>query len=302
MSFMNIVSSNNEILNSSVSLQDIDGVFGLVMESRGGGIGTPIERNPDYLSGLDTLLKRLQDDGIRTLRIHIVSANALRLWDRNNRAIEIDGSKDILLSGVETGKLRGKICKAQQLKKKDPTTKGGNPTKRILLEANLDADDWKGIIYGSHVSSIPLTEDEIDRQAGEFSPATSDEAKERVLRSVAIRRGQKKFRGALLAAYDKCCAVTGSSIVPILEAAHIESYRGVVSDHVINGLLLRADIHTLFDLGLLGVNQDYRIIIASALRGTEYEQYNGKRIRLPNDRANYPSLEALKTRPLPKND
>lgn len=56
---MNVISDKNEILNSSVSIQEIDGSFGLVMESRGGAKGKSNERNTDYSIALDTILKRL---------------------------------------------------------------------------------------------------------------------------------------------------------------------------------------------------------------------------------------------------
>ena len=55
---MNVISEHNEMLNTSVSLQTIDGVFGLVMESRGGARGKPNERNTDYLTALATNLAR----------------------------------------------------------------------------------------------------------------------------------------------------------------------------------------------------------------------------------------------------
>jgi predicted restriction endonuclease len=62
-----------------------------------------------------------------------------------------------------------------------------------------------------------------------------------------------------------------------LEAAHLRPYRGEGDNHPSNGLLLRSDLHTLFDLGLIGINpEDHTIVIHPALRGTEYEQYDGK--------------------------
>ena len=52
------------------------------------------------------------------------------------------------------------------------------------------------------------------------------------------------------------CMITGCAISEVIEAAHISPFRGLDDDHVQNGLLLRADIHTLFDLHLFGVNPD----------------------------------------------
>ena len=81
---------------------------------------------------------------------------------------------------------------------------------------------------------------------------------------------------------------------PALEAAHIVPYRGPQTNHPANGLLLRADMHDLFDLGLVAVDADsLRLRLAGELAGTEYEQYEGQRLWLPRDEAARPSREAL---------
>ena len=64
-------------------------------------------------------------------------------------------------------------------------------------------------------------------------------------------RAPHKFRDALIGAYAGRCAITGCSVLDILEAAHITPYLGPDTNHVTNGLLLRADLHTLFDTCLL---------------------------------------------------
>ena len=75
------------------------------------------------------------------------------------------------------------------------------------------------------------------------------------MRAIRQRRGQQKFRDNLVKRHG-ACQVTGCRILDVLEAAHINSYRGEKDNHVSNGLLLRADIHTLFDLDLLGIDPD----------------------------------------------
>lgn len=69
----------------------------------------------------------------------------------------------------------------------------------------------------------------------------------------AMREGQADFRRKVEAAYDHCCAVTGTRAPGTLDAAHIVRFRGLQSHDVRNGLLLRVDIHRLFDAGLLDV-------------------------------------------------
>ncbi|WP_367395144.1 HNH endonuclease [Cupriavidus sp. Agwp_2] len=119
------------------------------------------------------------------------------------------------------------------------------------------------------------------------------DARERELRAVFLRRGQGAFRKALLKAYEKRCAVTGCAMEDVLEAAHIIPYKGDDTNRCDNGLLLRADIHTLFDLGLLWVNRDMKVEVANALRRTEYGKLRGKGLRLPTDTASRPHPEHL---------
>jgi predicted restriction endonuclease len=94
-------------------------------------------------------------------------------------------------------------------------------------------------------------------------------------------------------AYEGKCAVTGCAIEPLLEAAHIHPYLGPHTNHVTNGLLLRADIHTLFDLGLLAVDAEHRVVGAEILLGSEYAAMIGQRLWLPSREADRPSSKAL---------
>ena len=81
---------------------------------------------------------------------------------------------------------------------------------------------------------------------------------------------------------------------PALEAAHILPYRGPQTNHPANGLLLRADMHDLFDLGMIAVNTDtMRLALSQDLIGTMYEQYHDQTLWIPRDEAAQPSVEAL---------
>jgi putative restriction endonuclease len=64
---------------------------------------------------------------------------------------------------------------------------------------------------------------------------------------VSPRLGQGSFRVLVTAAYDRRCAVTGEKVLPVLEAAHAKPYALGGHHAVSNGLLLRSDLHTLFD-------------------------------------------------------
>jgi len=118
------------------------------------------------------------------------------------------------------------------------------------------------------------------------------DSREKIYKEIKARRGQQKFRKALLKRFNEKCCFTGCSIKHLLEAAHIKSYRGINDNHPSNGLLLRADIHTLFDLDLIGIDPGNGTIHLNkeALRDG-YEDLDNKVIELAN--INQLSSEAL---------
>jgi hypothetical protein len=116
------------------------------------------------------------------------------------------------------------------------------------------------------------------------------------VRAIRARRGQAQFRDALMLAYDRTCAVSGSTARVVLEAAHIEPFATGGKPVAANGLLLRADIHTLFDLGLLRVRPDLTVEVDKQLYGTEYESLEGKLVRAPVDLKATPSITAIEAR------
>jgi hypothetical protein len=75
-----------------------------------------------------------------------------------------------LLQGVDLQLLRGKIAKAQAKKKEKSTSMGGSQTKRILIHAAVDTSTWNDIVLGNGEKILTLTEDDIEKQAEEFSP------------------------------------------------------------------------------------------------------------------------------------
>jgi predicted restriction endonuclease len=80
----------------------------------------------------------------------------------------------------------------------------------------------------------------------------------------------------------------------VLDAAHIISYQGDATNHVQNGLLLRTDLHTLFDLGLIAVDTDsWTLRVAPSLRHSEYWELNGRAVRRPKKAAAHPGATAL---------
>jgi hypothetical protein len=99
---------------------------------------------------------------------------------------------------------------------------------------------------------------------------------EAVLRQIKSRRGQPKFRRKLLVAFDNKCCVSGYAVESVLEAAHIVPHTEETNYSVENGVLLRADIHTLYDLNIIGIDGEGRIIVSEFLKESEYWRFHGK--------------------------
>lgn len=118
-----------------------------------------------------------------------------------------------------------------------------------------------------------------DEQAP-YAGSTND-TRPTATRTIRWRRGRRRFRQALMKRYGTACMVTGCKLVDLLEAAHISPYRGEQDNHAENGLLLRADIHTLFDLNLLAIDPvSLTIRIAPRVKRVGvYAQLDGLRLR-----------------------
>lgn len=116
---------------------------------------------------------------------------------------------------------------------------------------------------------------------------------------VRPRLGQGTFRMTVTDVYERRCTITGERTLPVLEAAHIKPY-GVGGPHASeNGLLLRSDLHTLFDQGYVTVDADQlKVVISNRIReefenGRDYYQLHGRAIRLPRESNSVPSREYL---------
>jgi putative restriction endonuclease len=113
------------------------------------------------------------------------------------------------------------------------------------------------------------------------------------------RLGQGVFRLAVTDAYGKACAVTDEHSLPVLEAAHIRPYGDGGEHDVRNGLLLRSDLHRLFDRGYLTVTSEHRLEVSPLLKehfsnGRSYYPLHGSPVSLPKREVHRPLAELLR--------
>jgi putative restriction endonuclease len=116
---------------------------------------------------------------------------------------------------------------------------------------------------------------------------------------VRPRLGQGTFRVAVTQAYGSACAVSGEHSLPVLDVAHIQGYAAGGPHEVRNGLLLRTDIHRLFDRGYVTVTPDHRFLVSGRLReefenGRTYYALHGREILTPRDPADRPDPALLR--------
>jgi len=143
---------------------------------------------------------------------------------------------------------------------------------------------------------VPDYEVRLSDQEGDGGGYTPQEGDRRqvIQRQIRERRGQQQFRDALRERYGDRCLVTGCEVLAVLEAVHISPYRGEDDNHPENGLLLRSDIHTLFDLDLLGIEPEALRVVLYPSVVTEYGPFATVTLGCPEDQR--PSREALSLR------
>jgi putative restriction endonuclease len=115
---------------------------------------------------------------------------------------------------------------------------------------------------------------------------------------VLPRLGQGAFRVLVTDAYKRRCALTGSPVLHVLDAAHIKRFAEEGPHEVQNGILLRQDVHTLFDRGYITVTPEYRVEVSRRIKeefhnGHEYYAAHGNLLQLPDQPELRPSREFL---------
>jgi len=117
-------------------------------------------------------------------------------------------------------------------------------------------------------------------------------------RLAPYRLAQQAFKAVVLNTYHGHCAITGTKIRPVLQAAHIRPVTAGGENRIDNGLLLRSDVHTMFDRGYLAVDPAYRLRVSPRLRdefgnGEQFYAQAGQLIALPDRKTDRPQRDFL---------
>jgi predicted restriction endonuclease len=181
------------------------------------------------------------------------------------------------------------------------------PLKRLMKTFTLDASFSRSPFSWMMLSGFLLPNGiktsfganhfiDLEREARRIEEEKQRYGKESVIRP---RLGQGAFRVLVTDAYHRSCAISGEHSLPALEAAHIKPYIDDGPHSVNNGLLLRSDIHRLFDAFYITVTPEFRIEVSRRLKeefenGRSYYPFHGKSLtQLPTNREDMPFLEFL---------
>jgi len=119
----------------------------------------------------------------------------------------------------------------------------------------------------------------------------------RVWAQIVRRQGQGKFRENLLRAYGSMCCITNTAEKSVLDAAHITPYNGPATNLITNGILLRTDLHALFDLNLLGIEPGtLRVFFHASIIDQNYKIFETTQIRVPELMSERPDVSNLTTK------
>jgi putative restriction endonuclease len=208
--------------------------------------------------------------------------------------------------------------------------------RRIARYRRVDPGDRSDFLIGCRILTQPFFFDEVEwipvpaswsRNVVTFKTYSTDDSDGRVLWEAVEKRveaeaiplpareggpprfgrptlirprlGQGAFRVLVTDAYQRRCAVTGERTLPALEAAHIKPYADGGTHEPTNGLLMRRDIHALFDTGYVTVTPELRFHVSRRIKeefenGRDYYRMHGQQVALPHSAAWRPDASALR--------
>ena len=236
-----------------------------------------------------------------SLRLELISIKTGHDFDRadsmrcllayeecRRKGLSLEKSDPIIKAALETGRLMTSISfKLANFRALDPRVEakgfdGVASVDRLVWDNYYQAEHKEIDVsrlrddLARHEFSDPLTfvvEDKAE-PISDYQPIQDEDKRQAYARRV--RKGQSRFRKALHTLYGSRCAFTGTDEVTVLEACHIISHAKTGDNSLDNGLLLRSDIHVLFDEHLMTLaNDGQRILVHKDVTAPEYKRLSG---------------------------
>jgi putative restriction endonuclease len=160
--------------------------------------------------------------------------------------------------------------------------------KRYSTDNSEGLQLWNRLLETAQRSSVAAVSGFAEEQARFGSPIL-----------ITPRLGQGAFRILVTEAYGRQCAITDGKVLPALDAAHIKPYGEGGLHAKSNGILLRKDIHSVFDAGYVTISEDFKFSVSKKVKeifnnGEEYLRLHGKGLRLPDRKTDWPDVDLLR--------
>jgi putative restriction endonuclease len=160
--------------------------------------------------------------------------------------------------------------------------------KRYSTDNSEGLQLWNRLLETAQLSSAAAVSGFAEEQARFGSPIL-----------ITPRLGQGAFRILVTEAYGRQCAITDGKVLPALDAAHIKPYGEGGLHAKSNGILLRKDIHSVFDAGYVTISEDFKFSVSKKVKeifnnGEEYLRLDGKGLRLPDQKTDWPDVDLLR--------
>ena len=222
---------------------------------------------------------------------------------RKNRSYKIIAVREkiIILERVSGGKnaglTKGKISKSLEILKEQNRIKKGNLIHTVILETmliylhpNIKWDSDKNEIYWEDI----IQHQDLLEPTKIYIEQASDDELDKLLVQINKRKNQDKFRKALLQLYNNKCAISSINTDVVLRAAHILPHAKNGNNKNENGILLRSDLHDLFDNDLLLIHPEKLTIhLHPSLKKSYYSIYEGRKLasRIDKSKPNFEYLQ-----------
>ena len=156
------------------------------------------------------------------------------------------------------------------------------PSTRYEVLGLAQVESWEGGYF--RLRSWSGASNGTGTAAEQALPISLTDARRRIDGAIVARQGGGAFRAAALLAFGGRCAISGYDVAEGLEAAHIVPYLGPHTNAVTNALLLRADLHTLFDRGLLTIDpMTMRVALSPTLKASAIKNLDGVILSMPSE-------------------
>jgi len=253
-------------------------------------------RSPKFRSGSDEEIPSLRDSILyyyKTNMKNSLGTPVLILFDLKNSKYKLEAFL------ISTNHIIFKKLNSLLNHNLITRNNSGEIYSKLITSTNNYSNDFKIIsdiykdIYSNKESLEKVENDELPSNNFNIENVR-DERRVIKTKTSRSRIGQQNFRINVLSAYKYKCCVTGYDLIDTIEANHIHPYVGPDTNHIQNGIPLRADIHKLWTKGLLGINDNYKVILSEKAKNSEsYKKYNGKQITLPTNPKYHPNRDAL---------